>query len=117
MVNDLHTKVVSSFEGFKDLEDKPAFLLAECKAHLPALLETLVKAIGPNFEKTGFAAGKAFSAADVAVMTFLGNWSFHAMRKDGLKEVIEKFPLLTKYWEARKGDFGDYYDTRKPKLL
>ena len=76
----------------------------------------MVKAIGPNFEKTGFAAGKAFSAADVAVMTFLGNWTFNKMRKDKLKGLMEKFPLLTKYWEARKGDFGDYYDTREPRI-
>ncbi len=61
-------------------EDKPAYALKSCQDKLPKLFETLVKAIGPNFEKTGFAAGKAFSAADVAVMTFLGNWAFNPMR-------------------------------------
>ena len=104
-------------KDFFAAEDKPAYIVSKSRKTLPGLFETLVKAIGPNFEKTGFAAGKAFSAADVAVMTWLGNWSFNAMRKEGLKDIIEKFPLLTKYWETRKGDFGDYYDTREPKLL
>eukprot|EP01017_Pseudomicrothorax_dubius_P012533 TRINITY_DN15247_c0_g1_i1.p1 TRINITY_DN15247_c0_g1~~TRINITY_DN15247_c0_g1_i1.p1 ORF type:complete len:216 (+),score=42.21 TRINITY_DN15247_c0_g1_i1:160-807(+) len=64
-----------------------------------------------------FFFGKSLSIADYAILSFLSVFVFHDWRPPIVKESIAACPELVKYWETRKADFGDYFETRPKKFL
>ena len=92
-----------------EAEKKEEFMLQQCLKEMPRILHIMAKNLSGSIEAHGFAAGKTFSMADIAVMTFLSVFCFHPMRYDAMKAEIEKHPVLNSYMVSMWEQFDGYF--------
>ena len=92
---------------------------------LPIFLEKINSLVGKNIQETGWAAGtKNISMADVCLMTWLSTTIHNAFFRfhyehdpDHYKKMLEKFPILDKYWTRNYPLIEDYIENRRENYL
>eukprot|EP01017_Pseudomicrothorax_dubius_P011616 TRINITY_DN14381_c0_g1_i1.p1 TRINITY_DN14381_c0_g1~~TRINITY_DN14381_c0_g1_i1.p1 ORF type:complete len:213 (+),score=75.48 TRINITY_DN14381_c0_g1_i1:121-759(+) len=101
----------------KDEQTKQEIYNAYFEKHQPAQLLKLNSILKENEANGLFFFGKSLSIADYPALFYLSVYVFNDQRPAIVKESIAACPELIKYWETRKADFGDYFETRPKNFL
>ncbi|CAI2379085.1 unnamed protein product [Moneuplotes crassus] len=109
IVDDFFVTIVKKYIFVKDEEEKKQSWTTLLEEHHPKHFGFLENQLKGNSSQE-FLVGDSYTIADFAAIAAYISQINHPDRRDDVLPILEKFPLLKAYFEARTADFQEYIE-------